>query len=476
MPAVRYAIAAGALLAVGAGAASAASWSTPQFPRANGVALPALVAVGRPMALAQSPNGSATLLYRGANNGIYAISRPRVNARWGSAATWLPARRARAGGALEAGMAGSRVWAMWTQSGNRRLATTTGTRSVGGRTPLRATNLPSRGVPPAFDLVNRSYGMTMAQTGAAYGGPVPVGRVPRFAPQQVAASTTGSSYAINAAGQQVALLFDGTNLSWSSRSAGVGWSAASAAGISPQIAIGYSPLGATPPSDVAIDAAGNAAITWVAFTDAQGTPIAPGGSPAGAAVMLSTRPAGSASFGTPSVVARLPAPPSVSAFLGGVAPQVTNLQVAMGGNATAVSWMTMGDGPPLLWATIGATGGVLPAPTQLPDPEGLQQAAYDGNSYVMSVNTRGMAAVAFGWAMSMGEVDGLFATTSAGPGQPWAPLREVSGCANRPQGGGGGYGDIQLMPFTSGFTLAFNCTTSNSSTTRANSIGITTYR
>ena len=480
---LRAVAAAGAALALGASAASAASWSAPQFPRSSGAASPPSAAMAQPMALAQSANGAATLLYRGANTGIYAISRSKVSARWGNAVTWLPAKRAKAGAAMDAVMSGSRVWAMWTQFGNKRLLTTTGTRAAGGKTPIRGTNLSSKGVPSVFEMYPAGsrayYGLTVARTGAAYGGPVSVGRVPSYVSQEVVPATVGSAYGSNAAGQQVALLFDGTSLSWSSRSSSSSWTAPSTQGITAQIAIGYAGTGSVPPSDIAIDEDGNAAVAWVSYLDAQGAPVAPGVTPAAAGVLVSTRSGAGGAFGAPMVAGRLPAP--TSSFLGGIAPQVSNLQVAMGGGSTAVSWMTMGDalgdGPPLLWASIGATGGALPAPTQMPDPLGMQDASYEGDSYAMSVNARGMAAIAFGWGMSQGQMDGLFATTSAGPGQPWMPLKEVSRCAKRPQGASGGYGDIQLMPFTSGFTLAFACNNSApAGNTNPNGIGITTYR
>jgi|GEM_PF-2555754 len=475
-------IAAGMVVAVGTGTASAASWSAPQFPRASGGASPP-AAMAQPMALAQSSNGAATLLYRGANTGIYAISRSRVSAKWGNAVTWLPARRAKVGAALDAVMSGSRVWAMWTQFGNKRLLSTTGTRSAGGKTPIRGTNLSSSGVPTVFEMQPAGsrayYGLTVARTGAAYGGPVSVGRVPSYVSQEIVPATQGSAYAANAAGQQVALLFDGTNLSWSSRTSSAGWGAPSTQGIATQIAIGYAGSGSVPPSDIAIDEDGNAAIAWVSYLNAQGAPVAPGGAPVAAGVVMSTRAGAAGTFGAPVVIGRLPAP--TASFMGGVAPQVSNLQVEMAGGTTAASWMTMGDtegdGPPLLWATLGATGGALPAPTQMPDPMGLQDASYDGDSYAMAVNPRGMAAIAFGWSLTQGQMDGLFATTSAGPGQPWAPLKEVSRCAKRPQGASGGYGDIQLAPFTSGFTLAFMCNSSApAGNTNPNGIGITTYR
>jgi hypothetical protein len=164
--------------------------------------------------------------------------------------------------------------------------------------------------------------------------------------------------------------------------------------------------------------------------------------------------------------------------------QVAGVTVAMAGGTTVVGFVTwansVGAGPPSLWVSRGATGQALPAPTQLADPNGDQSqvASYALDGLQSSVTASGnMATVAFGIELTQGQTDGLWATTSASASAAWPQLVDVSRCARRSTGASAGFGDWQLSPWNSGFTIAFQCTPSAPAKNAVpNMLGVATYR
>lgn len=69
-----------------------------------------------------------------------------------------------------------------------------------------------------------------------------------------------------------------------------------------------------------------------------------------------------------------------------------------------------------------------------------------------------MAAPSVAFGATQGETVGLWSTVSPRSGAAWAQLVEVTRCARRGEGAPAGFGDWQLAPFRTGFTIAFQCT------------------
>lgn len=489
-----------ALGGLGVTSAHGQSWRAPVYPATTGSN--AISFLNQSMALAQSGNGAATLLYRAADQSIRGVQRASAGGAWSKAATWLPASKARAGRSLEAVVSGSRVWAMWTQQSGTRLSTTTGTRTAGNQEQVRATSLGSTSPSPALTLTGAgsrgNWGVFLPATafngsGPARGGSVPAGRTPGVTnasstvPTVGGSAATGVQFASNASGAQVAVSRSAAGVGYTSRPAGGSW--APSVPVTPPAVSGSDGGGAvvgtfTSPFDVAIESSGNAIVAYVAYVDANGALTNTFAATNNVAVVTSTRIGATGAFSAPTVLQVIPRPATapVGTFLN--VRQVGGVTVAMAGGTTVVGFVTwttsVGTGPPTLWVSRGATGQALPAPTQLADPRGDQGqvASYGLDGLQSSVTPSGKrATVAFGIELTQGNTDGLWATTSTGPTAAWPQLVDVSRCARRPTGASGGFGDWQLSPWNSGFTIAFQCTPSAPArNTVPNMLGIATYR
>lgn len=496
-------IAAGSVVALGGlGVASAhgQSWRAPVYPATTGAN--AISFLNQSMGLAQSGNGAATLLYRASDQSIRGVQRASASSAWSKAAIWLPASKAKAGRSLEAVVSGSKVWAMWTQQSGTRLSTTTGTRTAGNQKQVRTTSLGGTAPSPVLTLTGAgsrgNWGAFLPATafngaGPAQGGSVSAGRAPALTNAATTVPTVGGSaasgvqFASNASGAQVAVTSSLAGVGYSTLPAGASWTPAAA--VTPRAVAssdgGGSVAGAfTSPFDVAMDADGNAAMAYVAYVDANGALTNTFATTNNVAVVTSTRIGATGTFSAPTVLQVIPRPATapVGSFLN--VRQVAGVTVAMAGGTTVVGFVTwvnsVGTGPPTLWVSRGATGQALPAPTQLADPNGDQSqvASYGLDGLQSSVTPSGnRATVAFGIELTQGNTDGLWATTSTSPTAAWPQLVDVSRCTRRSTGASGGFGDWQLSPWNSGFTIAFQCTPSAPARNAVpNMLGIATFR
>jgi hypothetical protein len=417
------------------------------------------------------------------------VQRGSAAGAWSSrAGTWMSASAAKAGTALDAQLSGSSVWAVWTQHGGARIMSATGTRATGSTASRRSSSLGGTGFQSDLQVgASGSRGMwglwlptsQYPPSGRVFGGSVTRGRVPIPGNGTSAVPTSGGlpadavRFGGGASAGQVAMARTPAGLGYSVRPPGGPWS--------PAIAVSPRPVPGTP-FDVAVDASGNAVMAWVTYVDAAGAPTAtllPGGN---VAVVTSTRTGAAGTMGPARVLAVVP-PPAVASPSPGAPPirRVVGLSAAMSGGTTVVGYVTMaealGIGPPTLWTTRGSTGQPLAAPTGRVLPGGSSETGYGFDRMRSAVTTRGAAAIAFAFDATQGETVGLWAAVSPRAGASWSSLTEVTRCARRGEGAPAGFGDWQLKPFATGFTIAFQCTPNG--TPRLgfpNAVGIATYR
>ena len=490
MSAFRRSLTAAACLATAAsgGLAHGASWRAPVFPSTTGPA--AISPSSQAMGLAQGDTGAAALIYRARDRSLRVVQRSSATGAWSrGAGTWLSASAANAGTALEAQLNGTSVWAVWTRQGGARIVSASGTRTRGSTASRRGSSLGGTGFLPELWLGaqgSRGYwgawlpASTYLPSGPVFGGSVTRGRVPIPGASASAVPTVGGLPADSvqmggtASGGQVFMARTPAGLGYAARVPGGAWS--------PATAVSPPPVAGTP-FDVAVDSSGNAVMAWVSYVDAAGaltSGLVPGGN---VAVVTAARSGASGAFGPASVLAVIPRPVVASPSPGSPPiRRVIGVAVGMSGTTTVVGYVTMqealGIGPPTAWATRGTIGQALPAPVprELPARWG-SETGYDFDGMRASVNSRGGAALAVAFGATQGETVGLWSTVSPRSTAAWAQLVEVTRCARRGEGAPAGFGDWQMAPFRTGFTIAFQCTPNG--TPRLgfpNAVGLATYR
>lgn len=471
--------------------AQGAQWTKAVYPATSGAAT---APWSTQFAVAQAPNGKATLLYLAKGGNVYSVQRSSASGSWGKPSQWVAASKSKIDtkpAVFDAVWGGGSTWAFWSTGKGHKVASTTGTWKAGTGGSVRTSgNLDgstTAAVTPSFSVAmsccvdQAAFGMNLS--GNVVAGTIPWGKAP-----SVTQSTPMATPVVpSGVGQQSVLSTSSTGevaaLLSNSAVPGMVETSANAGG---QFDPGttFSPY--STPADIQVDALGNGAVAYWAPLTAAGAPAPVTATrPDAIGVFVSQRVGRTAAWGTPQLVMSLPlgATPCFTQFTGLMSGPwgagFDGLQVAVGGGTTAVAFLCSGSGgvTPIVYVSSAATGQTLPQPTQWVD----QSANPNSTSITLSVfdlatNASGQAMAMLGYGETQGQTDSLSTTTSPGPGQPWKWLVAIDDCnLGKRAGAGNGFGDAQIAPFTTGFTVVWQCQDADG-TWKTNNVGIATYK